>query len=162
MLHLIPAPAHRAAFRLAHALRKLWWRVLRPNLSGCRVIARDSGGRVLLVRHSYGTGRWMLPGGGLKRGEDALVAAAREFAEETGCTLDGPRLLAVTSEPLFGAANVVHIVAGGCTGTPRADGREIVAAAFFDPAALPVDTANGLRDALPGWLTAAGAVLPPG
>ncbi len=162
MLHLIPPPAHRAAFRLAHLLRKLWWRVRKPRLSGCRVIARDASGRVLLVRHSYGSGRWMLPGGGLKRGEDALSAAAREFAEETGCTLEHPRLLAVNSEPLFGAANEVHIVAGHCTGTPRADGREIVAAAFFAPAALPDGTAKGLHDALPGWLIAAEAASPPG
>ena len=162
MLHLIPAPAHRAAFRLAHALRKLWWRVRRPNLSGCRVIALDSAGRVLLVRHSYGSRRWMLPGGGLKRGEDAVAAAAREFAEETGCALERPRLVSVNSEPLFGAVNAVHIVSGGCTGNPQADGREIVAAEFFDPANLPGGCARGLREALPAWLTAAEAASPPG
>lgn len=161
MLHLIPAPAHRTAFRLAHGLRKLWWRLRRPRLYGCRVIARDDAGRVLLVRHSYGSGRWMLPGGGHKRGEDALAAAAREFAEETGCMLLGAREIAVTREPLFGAVNQVHVIAGTCSGVPHADGREIVAAQFFDPEALPDTCAAPLRAALPAWLTAAGAASPP-
>ena len=104
----------------------------------------------------------MLPGGGLKRGEDALSAAAREFAEETGCALDEPREITVAAEPLFGAVNRVHVIVGTCIGIPRADGREIVAVEFFAPEALPADCAQGLRDALPGWLTAAGAASPPG
>ncbi len=160
MLHLIPAPAHRAAFRLAHALRKLWWRLRKPHLSGCRIIARDPAGRVLLVRHSYGSGHWMLPGGGLKRGEDPLAAAAREFAVETGCELGDAGRIAVTTEPLAGTVNTVHVIAGTCTGAPRADGREIVEAEFFAPGDLPQSCARGLRAALPGWLTAAEAASP--
>ena len=99
MIRLVPAPLHRAALRKAHALRKVWWRLRQPLLLGCRVLAFDSEGRVLLIRHSYGSGRWMLPGGGIARGEDPLAAATRELAEETGCALDAPRLFAVVDEP---------------------------------------------------------------
>lgn len=60
------------------------WRLFRPRLDGVRVLAIDSTGRVLLVRHSYGTPRWMAPGGGLRPGEDPILAAGRELAEETG------------------------------------------------------------------------------
>ena len=93
MLHLIPAPAHRAALRLAHALRRRWWRLRGARLAGCRVLALDAAGRVLLVRHSYGSDLWMPPGGGLARGEDAVAAAVRELREETGCRLVGAHLL---------------------------------------------------------------------
>ena len=61
MLRLIPRPLARVLYRLAHALRVVWWRAARPRLDGCRVIALDAAGRVLLIRHTYGTGRWMPP-----------------------------------------------------------------------------------------------------
>jgi 8-oxo-dGTP pyrophosphatase MutT (NUDIX family) len=42
-------------------------------------------GRVLMVRHSYGRRDvWYLPGGGVRRGEPPLDAAAREMREELG------------------------------------------------------------------------------
>ncbi len=43
------------------------------------------GGRVLMVRHTYGRRDvWYLPGGGVRRGEPPLDAAAREMEEELG------------------------------------------------------------------------------
>ena len=49
MLHLIPAPLHRAGLRLAHAVRRRWWRLARPRLTGVCVVACDDAGRVLGV-----------------------------------------------------------------------------------------------------------------
>jgi 8-oxo-dGTP pyrophosphatase MutT (NUDIX family) len=152
MLQLIPPRLHRAALRLAHAIRKRWWRLARVRLNGCRVVARDPDGRVLLVRHSYGSGRWMLPGGGITRGEDALAAAARELREETGCRMTGARLAEQIDEPLAGTINQVQVVIGLTTDQPKADGRELIDAWFFAPDALPENLANGLAEALPGWL----------
>ena len=43
-------------------------------------------GRLLLVRER-GARHWSLPGGGMKRGEDAVTAACRELDEETGLTV---------------------------------------------------------------------------
>jgi 8-oxo-dGTP pyrophosphatase MutT (NUDIX family) len=155
MLRLIPPPLHRQGLRLAHRMRLVWWRVRRPNLSGCRVLAFDGEGRVLLVRHAYGSGRWMLPGGGLGRGEEPLVAAAREFAEEAGCTLVGARLIEVIEEPLSGAVNRVHIVSGAIEGTPRPDGREIIELACFAPDALPADLSPALAGRIGHWVARA-------
>lgn len=160
MLRLIPASLHRLGYRLAHALRKRWWRLRRPRLTGCRVLAFDGEGRVLLVRHSYGSGNWMAPGGGVRRGEDPLHAAARELAEETGCGLADGWYVALLEERGHGAINVVHVLAGRALGTPVADKREIVDAAFFAPDALPTPMAALMRRELPGWLTAAGAGRP--
>jgi ADP-ribose pyrophosphatase YjhB (NUDIX family) len=146
--------------RLAHALRKRWWRIAKPYLRGCRIIALDNGDRVLLVRHAYGSGSWMTPGGGLNRGEAPIAGAMRELREETRCILHEPVEIALSEEPLHGTLNGVHIVAGRTASTPRADGREIVEARFFPADALPVDMPPMFRAHLPAWITAAIAAHP--
>ena len=157
MLYLIPAPLHRQGLRLAHAVRLRWWRIRRPSLAGVRVLALDPEGRVLLIRHSYGSGSWMMPGGGMARGESPIDAGARELVEETACRLAAPRALAISDEDLRGAANRVHIVCGLTADTPRPDGREVIEAAFFAPHALPHPLAQGLAEPLAEWITAATA-----
>ena len=161
MLYLIPPPAHRAALRLAHGLRLGWWRVRKPRLSGCRVLAFDEEERLLLIRHSYGSGKWMPPGGGLARGEDPLAAAARELHEETACRLDFAVLLVQTSEQLGGAANEVHVIGGTTRDAPRPDRREVIEARFFHTHALPENMPAMFRERLPEWITAARAARRP-
>jgi 8-oxo-dGTP pyrophosphatase MutT (NUDIX family) len=51
------------------------------------IVAFDSMGKVLLVRHSYGQPIWAMPGGGHGPKEAPAAAAAREFREELGCEL---------------------------------------------------------------------------
>lgn len=152
MLRLIPSPAFRMALRMAHRVRLQWWRVRKPRLAGCRVLAFDAGERLLLVRHSYGSGKWMPPGGGLGRGEDALVAAARELLEETACRLDKAVLLALSTEQVGHATNLVHIVGGYTSDMPCPDGREIIEARFFELHMLPENMPGRFRELLPEWV----------
>lgn len=160
MLRLIPRPLHRVLLVQAHRVRLVWWRIRKPLLLGCRVLAFDGEGRILLVRHSYGSGRWMLPGGGIGRDEPPLLAALRELAEETACALEDPRELAVIEEPLAGTVNRVHVITGCARGVPQGDGREIVAAEFFAPDALPPNLAEQLQRNLAEWIRTAKAGLP--
>lgn len=160
MLRLIPRPLHRVLLVQAHRVRLVWWRIRKPLLLGCRVLAFDGEGRILLVRHSYGSGRWMLPGGGIGRGEEPLLAALRELAEETACALEDPRELAVIEEPLAGTVNRVHVITGRARGVPKGDGREIVAAEFFAPDALPPNLAEQLQRNLVDWIRTARAGSP--
>jgi 8-oxo-dGTP pyrophosphatase MutT (NUDIX family) len=112
------------------------------------VIARDAAGRVLLVRHSYGSRAWSLPTGGVGRGEDPAGTALREFEEETGCILRGPRLLAVLEGDYYGARHTEHVFVGEVSGTPCADGREVVAVQFFALDALPAGIGSNTRERL--------------
>lgn len=155
MLRLIPPPLHRALLIQAHRVRLVWWRIRKPLLRGCRVLALDDSDRVLLVRHSYGSGRWLLPGGGVARGETALMAAIRELGEETACALEDPREIAVIEEPLAGTVNRVHVITGRVRGIARGDGREIVAAEFFALDALPAELAQQLERHLADWVALA-------
>lgn len=61
------------------------------------VVVVDDG-RTLLVPHFYrdGSTLWYPPGGAVDFGETLRVAAAREFAEETGLSVEVGQLLTVT------------------------------------------------------------------
>lgn len=157
MFHLIPRPLHIAALRTAHSIRALWWHATSGTVTGCRVLVIDPEDRVLLIRHSYGSRRWMMPGGGIKRGEDVLVAAQREVREEVALTLVPLVDVDFSIEPLGGGRNHIHLVAGWTDETPVPDGREIAEARFFAVADLPDDLARQLQGRIPGWVTAAKA-----
>lgn len=152
MLFLIPPPLHRRILRIAYHVRRGWWRLRKPVVHGCRIIAINDDGHVLLIRQSYGKPVWLLPAGGVKRGEDPRATALRELAEETACGLADLVYLECVSEAVAGADNRVHVVAGRATGTVRADGREVIEARFFAPDALPEPLGTAIPDGLPRWL----------
>ncbi|WP_235037653.1 MULTISPECIES: NUDIX domain-containing protein [unclassified Novosphingobium] len=120
-------------------------------MHGVRVLVLDRQERVLLIRHSYGSDKWMPPGGGMRRGEDPLLAAARELVEETGCRLTEARLLQISDEKLHGSSNAVRIVLGRTGDEPRADGREIIEARFFALDTLPAHMPAGLAARVQAW-----------
>lgn len=137
MLHLIPAPLHRLLYRMAHAVRRRWWRVRRPRRSSVVVIAFDDRDRVLLVRHSYGRKVWLLPGGGIGRGEQPERAAEREIREELGCAVTDLTLIGESKERIGGSLDAQHLFSARLVGEPVPDMREIVAVALVDPEHLP-------------------------
>lgn len=62
------------------------------------VLARDGGGRVLLLRRTD-NGLWTIPTGGLKKRETLRQCAARECLEETGVEIETTTLVGVFSDP---------------------------------------------------------------
>ncbi|MEN7538564.1 NUDIX hydrolase [Aurantiacibacter flavus] len=148
MFRLIRRALGRLAYRIAHRLRVWYWRLRKPTVNGCTVIARNNADEVLLVRPSYGGSQWQFPGGGRGRGEDPLEAARREFAEETGLTLHHARSLGPQRREFHGATNVFHIVIGEADGWPRVDGCEIVEAGWFARRQLPAGRKATIDDCL--------------
>ena len=141
MLYLIeravPAGVHRALLRLAYRLRHRFRGIARPRLRGVAVIVRDEAERVLLVRHSYGSGYWSLPGGGCGRREAPEAAARREMREELALDLDAMELVSTMEEEISGAPHTAFVFAARAVGEPRPDGREIVAAGFYAERDIP-------------------------
>lgn len=130
---------------LVHQLNRLRLRIIRPLTVGVRLIfVRD--GQVLLVRHTYHDG-WLLPGGGVKKGETLEAAARREALEELGIQPTQLRLHGVYTN--FFESKSDHVVVFICeafelpTRAPRS--LEIASSAFFPCDALPQDLLPGHR-----------------
>jgi 8-oxo-dGTP pyrophosphatase MutT (NUDIX family) len=129
-------PLWRLAYRLVHAVLRLWWAVRRPSARGAAV-AVWSGNRLLAVETSYRPGLLDLPGGAIERGERPIEAALRELAEETGieapeAALEPPVSLAFTFE---GRRIVSEVFAWrpDSRPTPRVDGLEVVRTLWLAP-----------------------------
>jgi 8-oxo-dGTP pyrophosphatase MutT (NUDIX family) len=75
--------------RLRLRLARPYFRWSRGMTLGARVAVIDGEGRFLLVQHTYQPG-WILPGGGVERGESTLAAARREVEEEAAIIPSGP------------------------------------------------------------------------
>ena len=108
-------------------------------------------GRALLIRRGGEPlrGQWSIPGGYLELGESLKDGVARELLEETGCALEGGVWFGADLRPMPGGwINRIELVAGQTHGKPRADGREIAAAAFFELDALPASTGAAVHIAL--------------
>lgn len=151
MLHLIPRPLYRLLLRVAYRVRGQFRRIAKLPLYGVSLIARDSSGQILLVRHSYGSGDWTLPGGGCGRNEDPTQAIRREIREELAIELANLELLATFEEVVSGAPHTAYIFAAELSGDPVPDGREIIAVQFFACDALPSELSPLTKKRLAYW-----------
>ncbi|CAN5307374.1 NUDIX domain-containing protein [soil metagenome] len=137
----------KAVFRIAsRALLHPWFRLSRGMTLGVRAAIIDAEDRVLLVRHTYGPG-WLLPGGGVERGETALEAVLREVREESGIVAQSAPVLhgIFSNEENFRGDHVAVFLIRRFTREPWVPSREIAAAEFFPADALPAGTTGGTQ-----------------
>ncbi|MBK61632.1 MAG: DNA mismatch repair protein MutT [Altererythrobacter sp.] len=151
MLHLIPAPLHRLALRTAYRLRNRLRKATGKARDGVMVIGKDFEGQVLLVRHSYGPKEWFFPGGGIASGEDPESAARRELREETGCEIEGLRLVGSVDETISGGEHKGYLFEGVVHDMPEPDGREVIEARFFPTHSLPQPLSRITQQRLQMW-----------
>jgi ADP-ribose pyrophosphatase YjhB (NUDIX family) len=134
-------------YRFAYPLARVWWRLIAPVRIGVRAVVLDAQGRVLLVRHAYGSEGWGFPGGAPGRLEKLEDTARREVWEETGVRCQVERLLGVYDSFVEGKSD--HVALFVCrtieTDAVRPASAEIVAAGFFAPDALPEGTSSGTQ-----------------
>jgi ADP-ribose pyrophosphatase YjhB (NUDIX family) len=114
--------------------------------AACALIERD--GKVLLARHSYVSG-WLLPGGGVERGEPAEQAIMREMREEIGLVrCSTPELFGLYSRKAGWATNVIALYRlrdVEFTFVPNFEIREVQ---FADPANPPEGTPRSVATRL--------------
>jgi ADP-ribose pyrophosphatase YjhB (NUDIX family) len=112
----------------------------------CALIERD--GKILLVRHSYIAG-WLLPGGGVARGEPAEQAIIREMREEIGLVrCAAPELFGLYSRKAGWATNVIALYRlrdAEFTFVPNVEIRDIQ---FADPSDPPKGTPRSVATRL--------------
>jgi ADP-ribose pyrophosphatase YjhB (NUDIX family) len=148
---LVPRALHRALMPLAHRVRHRWRKFAGTPLAGVSVFVTDLEGRLLLVRHSYGSRGWALPGGGMGRRESPEAAAQREIGEEVGCTLEGVRVLDHLEETISGSPHTAWLVAARTRDRPKPDRREIIEARFFPTHSLPEPLTPLTRVRIAAW-----------
>lgn len=138
------------------------------------VVLRDEANRVLLVEHAKDNRRhWLLPGGGVERGETLASAAAREVGEETGLSVIVGRLVVVSEviEPAGRHLLDLVFLADVGEGEVRAGiDAAIVDLRWHDPETLPVlplhppigaDLLAGIYDSFAGPVRVLGNVWRP-
>jgi ADP-ribose pyrophosphatase YjhB (NUDIX family) len=153
-----------ALLTVANGMRRVWWFVRRPLTVGAAGLVLNEENQVLLVRQSYGSRRWVLPGGSLKRRETFRDAAIREVAEEGGVVV--PEHAPVTLLGVYAnfkqakSDHVAVYVMKEWESHPTHD-REIANRGFFPLDALPepvslatrrrIDEYLGRREVTPDW-----------
>ncbi len=141
-------PIRRLGYRFAYAGLRLYWLLRRPEVRGVKCVITD-GGRVLLVRHTYGPRGWDLPGGSMKRGEAPVNAARREMHEELGVSIDDWHPLGLVSLNGDHRRDRLHCFQAEVK-EPKIeiDRGELADAHWFLPAALPRDVGRFTRPIL--------------
>ena len=124
-------------YRLGYRVLMVYWFFTRPHTQGVKCLVQ-SGGKILLVRHTYGRGHWTLPGGGLKRAEALETAARREVREELGIALSSVRKVGEFFSRREFKHDTVHCFTAIAQGTTiTRDTKEIAIAGWFPIDALP-------------------------
>ncbi|MBM3520777.1 MAG: NUDIX domain-containing protein [Alphaproteobacteria bacterium] len=113
---------------------------------GTRTAVLSADGGVLLVRHTYAPG-WLLPGGGVERGETLVDAASRELREEAAIEAEEiPHLHGIfLNDREFPGDHVACFILRRYRQMEFKPTLEIAEARFFPLAALPEGTSGGTR-----------------
>jgi len=134
-------------FAAVRPLLRAVYRQTRGMTLGTRsLVLRNHDSEVLLVRHGYVPG-WLLPGGGVERGETLADAALRELREEAGIEAEEPpRLHGVfLNDAQFRGDHVACYVLRRFREAGFTASAEIAEARFFPVTALPEGTTAGTR-----------------
>ena len=128
--------AYQFAFRLGYKLCRYWWTAFQPSTQGA-FVGIWCQGQVLLIQNSY-VPYSSFPGGGISSRETPAEAAIRECFEEVGLDvgMGSVALDFVTEHRWENKRDTVWMFRLELAEFPtiRIDNREVVEAAFYEPA----------------------------
>jgi ADP-ribose pyrophosphatase YjhB (NUDIX family) len=128
----------RTLLQIGYRLRRLMLRWLRLRTRGVKVMVFNEAGELLLIRNSYAdTALFLLPGGGIGRGETPAAAAVREVLEEVGLEVRELARVSTYVSAAEGKRDTIHLFRGVAAGRPIIDGVEVEEARFFALDTLP-------------------------
>lgn len=130
-------------YRLVYPLFQLYWFIFRPKTQGVTCLIIDETD-ILLVQHTYISGYWSLPGGGLKKGEDTKNAVRREILEELGLTIQPEYLGSFITTAQYKVDTVYCFVAYVKRGSFVIDHAEIIKAQWWDMNTIPRNRLIGI------------------
>lgn len=137
----------RILYRSMKPVLHPFYRQMRGMTLGTRTLVLRAGDKeVLLVRHGYAPG-WLLPGGGVERGESLVAAALRELVEEASIEAEEePQLHGLfLNDRNFRGDHVACFVLRRFRQGAFRPGLEVTDARFFPVSHLPEGTTPGTR-----------------
>ncbi len=142
----------RILLKIAHPIRKLYWRIVRPTTEGVRAILVNEMGQILLVQHNYQEG-WFLPGGKMHRNEDTKTALRRELKEELGVgDIFAPIKLGEYTNTYEYKKDTITVFVVMDFSMSSKSHFEISKVQYFSPEGLPHSISPGTRRRVEEWL----------
>ena len=124
-------------YTCARPMQKVYWYLFRPYRPGAKTFIFFEG-KLLLVRIGYAHKKWVLPGGGIERGEEPKDAALREAKEESGVVITSPVYIGERSyNNQYKKVTVFYYFALATGEDLIIDGQEIIDAGWFSIDSLP-------------------------
>lgn len=133
---------------LIQKLRRFYWFVFRPRTTGVKCLICYQN-ELLLIRNTYGTNTWTLPGGGAKPGETHLAAISREVLEEVGVVGGEWKELGTYESTLEYKRDTVYCFKLMVTSKElHLDSKEVAEAKWFKDSKLPQDISSSVTKAI--------------
>lgn len=126
-----------AIFKCTHPLLRAYWKIFKPKTNGVKVAIRNADGQLLLIRNTYGSKTWNLPGGGFKpRKQAPEEAATREVYEELQISINNTREVFIYESSVEAKKDRI-VCLEVYTDTPPNLSAEVQEAQFFNITSLP-------------------------
>ena len=97
-------------YSIIFKLKKLYWFLARPKSFGVKCILENNG-KILMIRRTFGTDKWVFPGGAIHSGESPEEAVRREIEEDLGIDLEEVRNLGSFAQNVHHRRETLHCFA---------------------------------------------------